>query len=70
MRPTTNTGNGFYGAFQFMQGTWNSMSTGYERADLAPLEVQIDAIQRLVARSSIFTQFPACSRKMRAAGIL
>ena len=65
-----NSGNGFYGAFQFTIGTWNSMGTGYERADLAPLEVQVDAVQRLVSRSSIFGQFPACSRRMQALGIL
>ena len=65
-----NSGNGFYGAFQFTIGTWNSMGTGYERADLAPIEVQINAVQRLVARSNIFGQFPACSRRMQALGIL
>lgn len=30
MNPATNTGNGFYGAFQFMVGTWHSAGgTGY-----------------------------------------
>lgn len=70
MIPTRNTGNGYYGAFQFSYGTWKSMNTGFERADLAPLDVQIDAVQRLVQRSSIFTQFPACSRKMRSIGLI
>lgn len=70
MTASRNSGNGFYGAFQFSYGTWQSMGTGYERADMAPLEVQIDAVQRLVARSSIFTQFPGCSSKMRALGML
>lgn len=70
MTATRNSGNGYYGAFQFSIGTWNSMQTGYERADLAPLEVQISAVQRLVARSSIFTQFPACARKMRSIGLI
>lgn len=70
MVASRNSGNGYYGAFQFSYGTWQSMGTGYERADLAPIEVQIDAVQRLVARSSIYTQFPACSRAMHAAGIL
>lgn len=65
-----NSGNGFYGAFQFSQSTWNSMGTGYERADLAPLDVQKDAVQRLVARSSVFGQFPGCSFRMRTAGLL
>lgn len=70
MNPTTNTGNGYYGAFQFSYGTWQRMNTGYERADLAPLDVQIAAVQQLLSRSSIFTQFPACARKMQAAGLL
>jgi len=65
-----NTGNGYYGAFQFSYATWKSMGTAYERADLAPIEVQIDAVQRLLQRSSIFTQFPGCARKMQASGIL
>lgn len=65
-----NSGNGYYGAFQFSYGTWQSMGTAYERADMAPLEVQVDAAQRLIARSSIFTQFPGCSGQMRAQGIL
>lgn len=70
MDPTKNTGNGYYGAFQFSYGTWQSMNTGYERADLAPLEVQIDAVQRLLQRSSIYTQFPACARKMQSLGMI
>lgn len=70
MDPAKNTGNGYYGAFQFSAGTWNSMGTGYARADLAPLEVQIDAVQRLLARSSIFTQFPGCAKKMRSIGLI
>lgn len=65
-----NSGNGYYGAFQFSPGTWRSMGTAYARADLAPLEVQIDATQRLVSRSSIYTQFPGCSAQMRASGLL
>jgi hypothetical protein len=70
MRAATNTGNGFYGAFQFTIGTWNAMGTGYERADQAPLDVQIGAVQKLLSRSSIYTQFPGCAAKMRASGLL
>ncbi len=70
MNPARNSGNGYYGAFQFSPGTWNSMNTGYARADMAPLEVQKDAVQRLLQRSSIYTQFPGCSRKMQSAGII
>ena len=70
MTATRNSGNGYYGAFQFSIGTWNSMGTGYARADMAPLEVQIDAVQRLVSRSSIFGQFPGCARQMRSIGLI
>lgn len=70
MTPTTNTGNGFYGAFQFTIETWNSMNTGYARADFAPLEVQIHAVQKLLSQASIWTQFPGCAVKMSRAGLI
>ena len=70
MTAERNSGNGYFGAFQFSIGTWNSMGTGYERADFAPLDVQKDAVQRLLARSSIYNQFPGCARKMQSQGIL
>lgn len=70
MTASRNSGNGYYGAFQFAQGTWNRMETGYARADMAPLEIQKDAVQRLVSKSSIFGQFPACSRRMRTLGLI
>lgn len=70
MTANRNSGNGFYGAFQFGIGTWNSLGTGYARADLAPIGVQIEAVQRLLARSSIYGQFPACARQLAAQGLL
>jgi len=70
MNPAKNTGNGYYGAFQFSAGTWRSMNTGYERADLAPIEVQKAAVRQLIQRSSIYTQFPACASRMRNAGLI
>lgn len=57
----TNTGNGYYGAYQFSQGTWDSMGTGYARADLAPPEVQDRAALQVASRSSFWSQFPACA---------
>ena len=70
MNPTKNTGNGYYGAFQFSAGTWNSMNTGYARADLAPIEVQKAAVKQLIQRSSVYSQFPTCANKMRSNGLL
>jgi hypothetical protein len=70
MDPAKNTGNGYYGAFQFSAGTWNSMNTGYARADLAPIEVQKAAVKQLLSRSSIYNQFPGCANKMRSAGLI
>lgn len=70
MNPAKNTGNGYYGAFQFSSGTWQSMNTGYERADLAPIDVQKAAVKQLLQRSSIYSQFPGCANKMRSAGVI
>ena len=60
---TKNTGNGYYGAYQFSPGTWDSMGTGYGYAHEAPPEVQDSAAQRLQARSG-WGQWPSCARKM------
>lgn len=70
MTASRNSGNGYYGAFQFSPSTWRSMNTGYERADMAPIEVQKEAVQRLLSRSSIYGQFPGCSRKMQSLGMI
>jgi len=70
MNPSKNTGNGYYGAFQFSYGTWQSLNTGYARADLAPIGVQEAAVKQLLSRSSIYTQFPACAVQMHSAGLL
>lgn len=57
-----NTGNGYYGAYQFTISTWNSLGTGYDRADLAPPSVQDAAIISNTNRSSggLATQNPGC----------
>ncbi len=54
-----NTGNGFYGAYQFSAGTWTSL--GYPgRPDLEPPGMQDAAAQKLQAESG-WGQWPACS---------
>ena len=63
--PATNTGNGYYGEFQFSQGTWDSlmsqMGLSYSRADLAPSSVQYAAAQRLQSEAG-WGQWPNTSR--------
>lgn len=73
MTATRNSGNGFYGAFQFMQSTWDAVAPVEYRGELpseAPLDAQKQAVQNLLSRSSIFTQFPSCAKQMRAQGII
>ena len=54
-----NTGNGFYGAYQFTQQTWSNL--GYPgRPDLEPPAMQDQAAQKLQAESG-WGQWPACS---------
>jgi hypothetical protein len=54
-----NTGNGYYGAYQFSAATWSGL--GYPgRADLEPYWVQDEAAQRLQATGG-WGQWPACS---------
>jgi uncharacterized protein YabE (DUF348 family) len=58
----TNTGNGYYGAYQFSAATWNRWGTGYARADLAPPSVQ-DSTTLKNARASaggFASQHPGC----------
>lgn len=54
-----NTGNGFYGAYQFTQSTWTAL--GYPgRPDQAPPAMQNQAAVKLQAQSG-WGQWPACS---------
>jgi hypothetical protein len=54
-----NTGNGFYGAYQFSQQTWSGL--GFPgRPDLEPPAMQDQAARTLQARSG-WGQWPACS---------
>lgn len=60
--PTKNTGNGYYGMFQFDIGTWANYG-GYARADLAPADVQIAKARETQARRG-WSPWPACARKL------
>jgi hypothetical protein len=57
-----NTGNGFYGAYQFDRGTWNGL--GYPgRADQAAPATQDAAAAKLQSQRG-WSPWPACSRKL------
>lgn len=60
-----NTGNSYYGAYQFLTSTWRSLNTGYDRADHAPPAVQDQAVIANTLRSSggLATQHPGCYKK-------
>jgi hypothetical protein len=59
-----NSGNGYYGAYQFSPGTWHSL--GYSGLPhQAPPEVQDEAARKLQQRSG-WGQWPACSRRVGA----
>jgi hypothetical protein len=55
----TNTGNGFYGAYQFAGATWSGLGLPGIASD-APYWVQDEAAQRLQAQYG-WTPWPACS---------
>ncbi len=58
-----NTGNGYYGAYQFSSETWRGL--GYERLphQAAP-EVQDEAAVRLQSERG-WRAWPACNRRLR-----
>lgn len=57
-----NTGNGFYGAYQFDRGTWNGL--GYPgRADQASPATQDAAAAKLQSQRG-WSPWPACSRML------
>ena len=60
--PATNTGNGYYGLYQFSASTWKSMG-GSGLPSQASAEEQTMRAQMLQARSG-WGQWPACSKKL------
>jgi hypothetical protein len=61
-RYNINTGNGFYGAYQFLPSTWRGLGYPGMPHQAAP-HVQDAAAQKLQARSG-WGQWPACTRKL------
>lgn len=59
---TRNSGNGYYGAYQYNLSTWGNWM-GYARPDLAPAEVQDAKFLETYARRG-WSPWPACSRKL------
>lgn len=57
-----NTGNGYFGAYQFDIGTWGGYG-GYSRPDLAPPAVQ-DAKAKATQAARGWYPWPACARML------
>jgi hypothetical protein len=59
---TRNSGNGYYGAYQFNLSSWGSYD-GYARPDLAPPAVQ-DAKAKATQAARGWYPWPACASKL------
>ncbi len=57
-----NTGNGYYGAYQFSLATWQSLGYGELPSD-APPAVQDQAAQQLQSQRG-WSQWPTCARRL------
>jgi uncharacterized protein YabE (DUF348 family) len=60
--PRANTGNGYYGLYQFSLGTWQAMGGSGLPSDASAAE-QTQRAKALQARSG-WGQWPACARKL------
>lgn len=68
----TNTGNGFYGAYQFMPATWNSIASKIGRPDLvgvlpsdaSPADQDAMIIANTNMTAGLSTQNPGCYRSL------
>ena len=59
---STNTGNGYYGAYQFTQQTWASVGMSGSPASASP--AQQDAAARRLQAQQGWSPWPACSAKL------
>jgi hypothetical protein len=59
---TRNSGNGYYGAYQYNLGSWGNYM-GYARPDLAPPAIQ-DEKARITQAARGWSPWPACARKL------
>lgn len=57
-----NSGNGYFGAYQYNLGTWSNFA-GYARPDLAPPSVQDEKARQTQAARG-WSPWPACARKL------
>lgn len=68
----TNTGNGFYGAYQFMISTWNTIAAKVGRPDLigvrpdlaSPADQDFMIIKNTELSAGLSTQNPGCYKKL------
>jgi hypothetical protein len=59
---TKNTGNGYYGAYQYSISTWANYK-GYVRPDLAPPAIQ-DEKAKITQAARGWYPWPGCARKL------